>query len=189
MSTPTTPKIMIIRHAEKPADNPPPQGVNANGDADPESLIPLGWQRAGALASLFAPVRGPLQAPELATPQAIFAAGVGKHSHSERPTQTVTPLAARLGLQINGDYLKGDESAMVAAALAQQGVVLIAWQHEAIPGIANQIVGNTTTVPQTWPGERFDLVWVFDWDAGAGAYLFTQVPQLLLAGDSPDPIG
>ncbi|HET7234265.1 MAG TPA: hypothetical protein VFJ16_29905 [Longimicrobium sp.] len=184
----STPKIMVIRHAEKPADTPPPQGVNADGDADPESLIAQGWQRAGALACLFDPARGPLQAPELATPQTIFAAGVGHHSHSERPTQTVTPLAARLGLQINGSYLKGYESEMVSAALAQEGVVLIAWQHEAIPAIANQIVGNDTTVPQTWPGDRFDLVWVFDWNAGAESYTFTQVPQLLLAGDSPDPI-
>ena len=60
---------------------------------------------------------------------------------------------------------------------------------EAIPAIANQILGNDTTVPQTWPGDRFDLVWVFDWNAGAESYTFTQVPQLLLAGDSPDPIG
>jgi hypothetical protein len=66
--------------------------------------------------------------------------------------------------------------------------VLIAWQHEASPAIANQILGNDTTAPQKWPGSRFDLVWVFDLDAGSGTYTFTQVPQLLLAGDSPDVI-
>lgn len=184
----TASKIMVIRHAEKPADNPPPQGVDINGDADPESLIPLGWQRAGALACLFAPARGPLQAPELATPQVVFAAGVGHHSHSERPEETVSAVVARLGITPNTGYLKGDEPAMTAAAMASEGVVLICWQHEAIPGIANQIVGNETTVPQTWPGSRFDLVWVFDLDSASGSYTFSQVPQLLLAGDSADPI-
>ncbi|HEU4558175.1 MAG TPA: hypothetical protein VFS20_10010 [Longimicrobium sp.] len=186
MSTAT--KIMVIRHAEKPADTPPPQGVDINGNADPESLIPLGWQRAGALACLFAPARGPLQAPELATPQAVFAAGVGHHSHSERPEETVSAMAAKLGLTTDTSYLKGDEEAMTTAAMDSEGVVLICWQHEAIPGIANQIVGNGTTVPQTWPGDRFDLVWVFDLDAASGTYSFTQVPQLLLAGDSAEPI-
>lgn len=188
MSTPAAGKIMVIRHAEKPADTPPPQGVDVDGDADPESLIPLGWQRAGALACLFAPARGPLQAPQLAVPQVVFAAGVGHHSHSERPSQTVSAVGARLGITTNTSYLKGDETAMVEAAMASDGVVLICWQHEAIPGIANQIVGNDTTVPQSWPGSRFDMVWVFDLDAGSGTYSFSQVPQLLLAGDSPDPI-
>lgn len=186
MSTPAQPTIQIIRHAEKPADTPPPQGVDVNGNADPESLIPQGWQRAGGLATLFAPSRGPV-APGLATPQTIFAAGVGKHSHSERPEETITPLADKLGLTIDSSFLKGDETSMVNAALAQTGIVLICWQHEDIPGIANQIVGNSTTVPQTWPGDRFDIVWVFT-PNGSGGFTFSQVPQLLLAGDSADPI-
>lgn len=179
---------MIIRHAEKPADSPPPHGVNPDGDHDSESLIPLGWQRAGALACLFDPARGPLQSPGISTPQAIFASGVGHHSHSLRPQQTVTPLSRKLGLAIDTSWLKGQETEMTAAVMAQGGIVLVAWEHEAIPGIANQILGNDTTAPQQWPGSRFDLVWVFDLDAVAGTYAFSQVPQLLLPGDSPDPI-
>jgi hypothetical protein len=184
---PTTPKIMVIRHAEKPADTPPPQGVDVDGNADSQSLIPQGWQRAGALACLFDPARGPLQAGELAVPQAVYASGVGHHSHSLRPQETVTPLAAKLGLSIGTGFLKGDETEMTADAMAQDGVVLICWEHDAIPGIANQILGNESA-PQTWPGTRFDMVWVFDLDAGTGGYTFSQVPQLLLAGDSPAPI-
>jgi len=187
-STPTTSKIMVIRHAEKPADTPPPQGVDVDGNADPESLIPQGWQRAGGVASLFAPARGPLQAPELATPRLLYASGVGKHSHSLRSQETITPLAARLGLTIDTSYAKGDEAAMTADAMAQSGVVLICWEHQDIPAIANQILGNDTGTPQTWPGDRFDVVWVFDLDARSGTYAFSQVPQLLLAGDLADPI-
>ncbi len=183
----STTKIMIVRHAEKPADVPPPQGVDIDGNADPESLIPQGWQRAGALACLFAPSRGPLQAPELATPQSLFATGVGHHSHSLRPQETIAPTARKLGLAIDTSNLKGDETAVAQAAMACGGVALIAWQHQDIPTIANAIVGNDSTVPQQWPGDRFDLVWVFDLQPG-GTYSFTQVPQLLLAGDLPSVI-
>jgi len=37
--------------------------VDINGNQDPESLIPQGWQRAGALAAFFDPVDGMLQNP------------------------------------------------------------------------------------------------------------------------------
>jgi hypothetical protein len=84
----TASKVMVIRHAEKPADPPPPAGVTADGAQDPESLIVDGWQRAGALACLFAPSRGPLQSPEIATPQWIYASGIAKHSETARPQET-----------------------------------------------------------------------------------------------------
>jgi len=181
---PAAPKIMVIRHAEKPADSGSPFGVTADGSQDPESLIVQGWQRAGAIASLFAPSRGPLQSSELATPQFLYASGVAKHSDSRRPQETITPLAAKISLSPNLEYLKGDEKDMVRSAVSQTGIVLICWEHQAIPDIANRILGNNTTAPQKWPGDRFDLVWVFDLDTSTGQYRFTQVPQLLLAGDS-----
>lgn len=76
---------------------------------------------------------------------------------------------------------------MVAAAIACNGAVLIAWEHQRIPAIGNAIVGNKTTVPQKWPGDRFDVVWVFTAKPGGG-YAFTQVPQMLLAGDKSSVI-
>jgi hypothetical protein len=188
MSTPTTPKIMLIRHAEKPGDPPPPHGVDPDGEHDKESLIVQGWQRAGALAPFFAPAAGPLQSPLLATPAHLYASAPGDGSKSERPLQTITPLAQRLGVQVNLDFGKGDETALAAAIAGQGGVVLVAWQHEAIPAIANAVLGNDTTVPQKWPGSRFDVVWVFDLDASTGTYAFSQLPQQLLAGDSDSVI-
>ncbi len=174
-------KIMIIRHAEKPADSGAPFGVDINGKQNPESLIPLGWQRAGALATLFAPLDGKPQQPGLAIPQFLYASGVGKHSNSLRPQETITPLAEKLGIKINGHYMKQDEEDMLKDALGCDGIVLIAWQHQDIPGIANLILKNSTTAPQTWPGDRFDVVWVFD--RHDDAYVFSQIPQQLLAGD------
>ena len=177
-------KIMVIRHAEKPAESGPPHGINVNGDKDSESLIIKGWQRAGALACFFAPSYGPLQNPELAKPQFLYASGIGHHSHSERPQETITPLSAKLSLKINTQYLKEDHKLMVESALECDGCVLICWEHKDIPSIANQILGNTTTSPQKWPGDRFDIVWVFNWDSALSTYTFNQVPQCLLGGDS-----
>jgi hypothetical protein len=187
---PGAPKIQIIRHAEKPSDTPPPHGVDANGDHDKESLIVQGWQRAGALAAFFAPSGGLFQNPYIATPQFVYASQVGQSSKSERPQETITPLVAKLGtnVEVNFNFSKGQEASLAASAIACTGVVLICWQHENIPDIANNIPvspNNKTPVPDQWPDDRFDVVWIFDFDTSAGGYTFNQVPQLLLDGDTP----
>jgi hypothetical protein len=57
-------KIMVIRHAEKPGSYNGAQyeGVNTfgtiAGDDGAKHLVTLGWERAGALVTLFAPPRG-----------------------------------------------------------------------------------------------------------------------------------
>ena len=55
--------IMLIWHAEKPYRRH--RGVDQNGDADSESLIPRGWQRAVALAQLFDRKSSQLEKPHL----------------------------------------------------------------------------------------------------------------------------
>jgi hypothetical protein len=179
-------KIMVIRHAEKPSDDGSIVGVTAQGSQDPEELVVRGWQRSGALVRFFAPPSAAFANPGLATPGTIFASAVGHHSNSLRPQHTVLELATVLSLQLVLQHKKGEEAALVADVLGRDGVVLIAWEHEAIPDIGNLILGNAATVPQIWPGDRFDLVWIFDFQAAA--WRFTQVPQLLLSGDSPAPI-
>ena len=108
----------------------------------------------------------------MARPDVIFAAGAGKKkarigdkevvvgSHSRRPLQTVTPLAEALKLTPVTTHTKGEEQALVDDALGRPGIVLICWQHENIAAIGNLIVGNNTTVPQSWPEDRYDLIYV-----------------------------
>ena len=112
-------KIMVIRHAEKPASPPTASdpGLNPDGsvppDLGPELLTARGWARARALVDLFAPPSGP-KAP-LATPQLLFASDpnskpdddTGDEGPSRRPFQTLSPLAAKLGLPtINTGFRK-----------------------------------------------------------------------------------
>jgi hypothetical protein len=186
-------KVMVIRHAEKPvveSSGATYLGIDENGNPDPNSLIPRGWQRAGALVPLFGSSFGPLPTPSFLFAPNVFGSG------SKRPFETITPLAAKLGITMNataggvspGQYAPGDYHLMVPDALACPGTVLIAWEHEDIPSIANLILSNTSTVPQTWPGARFDVVWTFDLNAATNAYIFNQLPQLLLQGDLPTPI-
>jgi hypothetical protein len=193
-------KIMIIRHAEKPAQPPPPNGIDSDGKICADSLIVQGWQRAGALATLFAPSRGPLQDPNLATPKFIYATAAPDPKEGNRPEQTVTPLIAKLQkqagksealLEPNFQFKKGEEGELAKSAISCDGVVLISWPHGQIPTLAKQIplCRHSQPIPKgKWPSGRFDMVWVFDLDTKHKGYIFSQVPQLLLAGDSSDPI-
>ena len=208
-------KIMVIRHAEKPGpyNGAHYAGVSNLGDVagsdGAKHLVTLGWERAGALVTLFAPPWGP-KSP-LATPKFLFASNptptqgddASDEGPSQRPYETLTALAAALNLTTDISHGKSHYAQMVTSALACDGVVLIAWQHEDIalttktgdPGISAEILKQTKTkatfaVPNGWPagpsGARYDLVLVFDRPTGGGPITgFTMVPQRLLAGDAP----
>ena len=181
---PTT-KIMVIRHAEKPNGEP---GAMPDGSPNPEALTATGWRRAEALVGLFDPIDGRFKNRALAKPQRLFASNPSDADKSLRPLQTITPLAEALGADIDKSFAKGQEEALAAKAKTIGDVVLIAWQHEKIPEIAGHILTVDASFPSHWPGRRFDLVWVFDRQPGADAWSMTQVPQMLLPGDRPDPI-
>ena len=92
-------------------------------------------------------------------------AGARRTSKSKRPLQTIKPLALELNVAPKLDFGKGQEAALAKQVLAQSGVILISWQHEAIGEIARNLVagnGPKATIPAQWPGDRFDIVWVFD---------------------------
>ena len=184
------PKIMIIRHAEKPAGKI--AGVDETGASSGHHLSVRGWQRAGALACLFAPAHGPLQNALLAKPAFIFASAAATDpepgdTKSRRSEETVTPLAQLIGVDINLKFSKGQETALAQAALACDGPVLIAWRHEGIHVIANAILG-AEVAPPSWPKDRFDVIFVFTLNPLDGTYSFAQVMQWLLAGDPAEPI-
>lgn len=179
-------KIMVIRHAEKPAGDI--QGVTLEGKRESESLTVRGWQRAGALVSFFAPANNSFTNAALAQPQYLFASRPKKRNGSRRSIETLTPLAEKLALRINSNFARNESERMLDEAFICDGVVLIGWQQEYIPTIANYIMGSNTETPQDWPVDRFDMVWVFTRDQDSDNYRFQQVPQNLLMGDWPTPI-
>lgn len=218
-TTPSGPnQILIIRHAEKPYQPSPGvdiQGVNYGASAfDKESLIPFGWQRAGALAQFFTTMNPGL------TPNTVIASypGAGDggkgDSKSWRPMQTVIALLAKINnaaensfyepqapfnpipitlttCPFNTQYDSGSWSEMATSLATMRGNVLVAWQHQDIINICKQIgavlkIANPGDIPSDWPGNRFDIVFRFLLQPGAGTYQFSQIPQGLLAGDCLD---
>ena len=190
VTSPIAAKIMIIRHAEKPLTPGAPFGVAENGtpgdNAGTNLLTVTGWTRAGALAAFFAPERGPLQSPLLAKPEHLFAAKP-KDTSSHRPHDTLLPLSRKLRVDIDASFGQDDIAPMIDEAMSRPGVVLICWEHKRIRKITARIPRHGGPPDRFhFPRERYDVVFVFDLDGDR--YRFSQVAELLLDGDSPDPI-
>jgi hypothetical protein len=165
--------ILLIRHAEKPAGDF--GGVTEDGRADPHGLSVRGWQRAGALAAWLA---GPQAAGAGIAPSALYAAADEGRSH--RPYDTLRPLAQSLGLPIRPLPSEVDPAETAAVIEAAQGNVLVCWRHRELPALARALLSAaTSSVPDTWDEQRFDLVWVIRGER------FAIVSQALLAGDAP----
>ena len=155
-----------------------------DGTASPWALSATGWRRARALAELFAPENEKFADRRFAAPPStIFASGANEQEQSLRPQQTVTPLASKLALPIRTVFTRGDEAVLVRAATSTPGVVLIVWEHKAIPDIAHLLLGDIGNVPD-WPPERFDLVWAFDREDDSDIWSFSQTEQLPLPDGS-----
>lgn len=183
--------ILIIRHAEKPGESWPGPGLTADGSPDKKSLVIRGWQRAGSWSALFGLSVGSLDYP---APSVIYAADPSATTGdepSQRPFETVTPLAARLGLTPNTTHAVGQEAQLAAAVLGQTGVVLVGWEHKAIvrallPAIANG--QGIQGMPTKWDGARFDVVLRFDRASPGAPWSFRQLCPCLLSGDSAAPL-
>lgn len=180
--------IYIIRHGEKPEEpgRAAHRGVDFHGNQNEHSLLPRGWQRSGALAALFDPSGGPLRTG-LHVPRTLISPSYGDHGKTarHRTHQTIKAIADRLGTAITTDYPKGHEPQLAAALAASgPGAVLICWDHAHIPALASELpLAHGTVIPATWPDDRFDLIWTFTLIA-SNQYTFTQIPQLLLPGDT-----
>ena len=149
-------QIILIRHAEKPA-NP----------EDPH-LSPAGVKRAERLVSFIttdpAMTRSSL-------PVAVFATLTTKHDTGQRTQETVTPLARALKLPVQAPYLGKDYAALAKLILTNPAyagkTVLICWNHEEIPQLAAAL--GVTPEPPKWKGSVFDRVYVISYPGGTAA--------------------
>jgi len=182
-------EVLLIRHAEKP-DGPGGTGLTPCGHADPASLTVRGWQRAGALAALFA--SNPLLAPWMPSPDKIYASAFREGGgHSRRPEQTVQPLARKLGVPVDLCWALHQEEAFADALARSVGTALVCWQHQGLAALARAIAApqRVTELPAewSWPDDRYDVIWSLRRNEPGGAWHFTQHCQSLLAGDPDRP--
>lgn len=179
-------KIMLIRHAEKPAIDGTDVGVDEFGQPHAKALSVRGWERAGALVRFFAPQRGQNHASNIATPHAIYAAAARNADDSDRPRQTVGPLARALDIEVRLAFHKSQADELVSELMsADFGIALVCWEHRVLPDIAARLC-PTKQVPNQWPDDRFDMVWILD--RKARGFVFSQTAQLLLPRDTDGPI-
>ena len=154
--------VLVIRHADE------------TGQPKDVGLSPRGRERASALPTLFH--------DRLPTPDAIVAARSSKHS--QRPMQTIAPLAKSFGLRVDDRFADKEYAALAKELLTNPAytgkTVVVCWHHGTIPQLASAL--GVVSPPAKWPGSRYDLVWSITFDA-TGAHL-SQMPQRLLPGDS-----
>ncbi len=153
--------IMLMRHAE---DN----GENSF------QLSPRGFKRAEALPNLFG--------SRLPVPQVIIATRATKHS--DRPMETVEPLAKRLGLPIDNRFRDDDYPILARDLLTDERytgkVVLVCWHHGKLAKLARLLGAKEVG---KWPDTQFDRVWVLDYKASPKHPKFDEVHERLLDGD------
>jgi broad specificity phosphatase PhoE len=114
-------------------------------------------------------------------PRHLYAVRPTPEAPSVRPLRTLQPLADVLGLPVSLEFAKGQEKQLVEAITQLRECVLVCWEHTAILDIARLLLGASDEIPREWPEDRYDIVWVFE--RQDAAWRFTQVPELLLAGD------
>jgi len=148
--------IIVIRHAEKPAD------------AEDPHLSPVGVKRAARLVSFV--MTDPAMV-KLGSPVAVFATQSTKHDNGQRTQETVAPLARALKLPVQTPFLGKDYAALAKQILANPAytgkTVLICWNHEEIPELAAAL--GLEPEPPKWKGGVFDEVYVISYDRGKPA--------------------
>ncbi len=142
-------QVVIIRHAEKPG-NP-----SFDKDEDGPNLSTRGYERAAALAVYVTATFG--------NPDFLFA--TKKSKHSNRPVETIMPLARALNLKINSKHADDDFQEVATDILHNSKytgkLVLICWHHGTIPSLTQALGGNPPQL--AWPGGVFDRVWQIEY--------------------------
>ncbi len=162
-------QVILLRHAEKPADEASPH------------LSPRGEERARALATLLTtnPVltaNGP--------PVALFASRATKEGHGSRPALTLKPLAARLHLAIQAPYAAKNTAALAQAILQNPAydhkTVVVCWVHDNLADLAEAL--GVKPRPGPWKKSVYDRAWRVVFERGEAS--LSDFPQTLLPGDA-----
>ena len=143
-------RIILMRHADKP------------DDPDDPDLSPAGMTRAEKLANYIPQTFG--------KPDIIIATARSKHS--DRPAETVAPLAKVLGVPVQHDIKDKDFEELVDQLFSNPDyrgkTVVVCWHHGSLPDIAALLGAPAGTYPDPWPDETFNVILDFRYDPGSG---------------------
>jgi broad specificity phosphatase PhoE len=137
--------IIVIRHAEKPADPNDPH------------LSPAGVKRAKQLVSFI--TNDPAMV-KLGVPVAVFATKTTEDKDGQRSQETVAPLARALKLPVQTPYIAKDYAELPKEILENPAyagkTVLNCWNHEEITDLESAL--GVKKEPSKWKGSVFDRV-------------------------------
>ncbi len=146
-------RIILLRHAEKPADPALPH------------LTEEGQKRASRLA------RWMIQGKVLGTnglPAALYAAAPTPRGRSLRCVETLQPASDRLGLPLNLGYAAADYDRLAHDLLRDRSLkgktVVICWVHECLPEFAEAL--GVRPEPPRWKDKDFESVYVITFPEG-----------------------
>lgn len=144
-------RIILMRHADK------------TGDDGDEDLSEAGRARAEHLATYIPQTFG--------KPDFIIATARSKHS--DRPRETVQPLADALGMKVEHDMEKDeieDLADMIFNDPDYKGKTLvICWHHGSLPAIATLLGAPAGSYPDPWPDDAYNLILDLQYDPNSGS--------------------
>lgn len=144
-------RIILMRHGDK------------TDDPYNEDLSEAGMARAERLATYVPQTFG--------KPDYIIATAHSKHSN--RPRETVTPLANALGLKVQHDYENDDFEDLADEIFSNPDykgkTLVICWHHGKLPAIAALLGAPQGSYPDPWPEDAYNLILDFRYDPNSGS--------------------
>lgn len=144
-------RIILMRHADK------------TEDPSDEDLSDAGWARAQHLATYIPETFG--------KPDVIIATAQSKHS--DRPKDTIKPLAEVLGVKIQ-DYFGNKEFGDLVDEIFndpdyKNKTIVICWHHSKLPAIAALLGAPAGSYPDPWPADAYNLILDLQYDPFSGS--------------------
>jgi hypothetical protein len=137
-------KVVLIRHAEKPAKgyNLTCQGLNRS-----LQLAPLLHSRFGLPSAIYVP-----------------ALGQGDTTKHARMFQTIVPFAAKYNLLISTPFHEDDTAQLAQRIRQQKGTVFVVWEHSRLAAIAHSLGVRDALLH--WHDDDYDSLWIVTWTNG-----------------------
>jgi phosphohistidine phosphatase SixA len=144
-------RIILMRHGDK------------TDDSEDEDLSDAGMDRARHLATYIPETFG--------KPDMVIATAQSKHS--DRPMETVQPLADTLGLRIQHDFKNKEFSDLVDEIFNdpdyKNKTIVICWHHGNLPAIAALLGAPAGSYPDPWPADAYNIILDLQYDPFSGA--------------------
>ena len=143
-------RVILLRHAEKP-QNPADTHLSDQGRLRAEALAFCLTTNTVLLAD--------------GLPVALFATKFAHSSDSQRPFETLQPLATKLNLAIQTPYARRNHAELVKSILNnldyENKTIVICWVHDFLPDLAREL--GVKKVPAEWRSDVYDRFWVVTW--------------------------